>query len=47
MSRSQDRDELRSHLVAVARIATRLGLKPDELTEQLLEIHSETAGDSK
>jgi len=47
VSRRPDREELRSALAAAARIANRLGLKPDELAAQLLEIHSDTAGDSK
>ena len=41
------REELREHLLAAARVARRLGVSPDELTAQLLEIHSDTAEDSK
>jgi GntR family transcriptional regulator len=41
------REELREHLVAAARLATRLGVSPDELAAQMLEIHNETAEDSR
>jgi len=41
------RDDLREHLVAAARLATRLGVNPDELAAQMLEIHNETAEDSR
>jgi GntR family transcriptional regulator len=47
VSTKPQRDDLRQHLVAAARIAARLGVSPDELAAQLLEIHSETAEDSK
>jgi GntR family transcriptional regulator len=41
------REELREHLVQAARLASKLGVSPDELAAQLLEIHNETAEDSK
>lgn len=41
------REELREHLVQAARIAAKLGVDPDELAAQLLEIHNETAEDSQ
>jgi GntR family transcriptional regulator len=47
LSRGPGPQDLREHLVAAARIAKRMGLSPDKLTAQLLEIHNETAEDSK
>jgi GntR family transcriptional regulator len=47
LSRRPRREELRAHLVAAARLAKGLGLSPDDLTSQLLEIHNETTEDSR
>jgi GntR family transcriptional regulator len=47
MSRHRSREELRKHLLAVARIARELGLSPDEVASQLREIHNETPEDSQ
>jgi len=47
VSMRPQRENLREHLVAAARIAARLGVSPDELAAQLLEIHNETAEGSR
>ena len=47
VTRGPGPEDLREHLVAAARIAKRMGVSPDELTAQLLEIHSETGEGSR